>query len=181
MTRARLAAIDLPDFGMPDEAPELAASLYQARLERLRARAREAGFDRLVVWADREHSANLSYLTGFDPRFEEAVLIVGAEGEPAILVGNENWGTAGAAPLTMRRHRFQAKPRAPVPTSASEVGSGTWTSPRVQLPIEPVSPGALSETVKVQVPAEFKPAKTLKLWTNSPEPAGDVKMLFVGR
>ena len=107
MTRARLAAIDLPDFGMPDEAPELAASLYQARLERLRARAREAGFDRLVVWADREHSANLSYLTGFDPRFEEAVLIVGAEGEPAILVGNENWGTAGAAPLTMRRHRFQ--------------------------------------------------------------------------
>ena len=107
VTRARLAAIDLPDFGMPDEAPELPASLYATRLERLRARAREAGFDRLVVYADREHSANLSYLTGFDPRFEEAVLIVGADDEPAILVGNENWGTAGAAPLAMRRHRFQ--------------------------------------------------------------------------
>ena len=26
---------------------------------------------------------------------------------PPILVGNENWGTAGAAPLPMRRHRFQ--------------------------------------------------------------------------
>src|SRR5262245_13548354 len=107
MTTARLAPIDLPAFGMPDEAPEVPPSLYPARLERLRARAREAGFDRLVVYADREHSANLSWLTGFDPRFEEALLIVGDDGEPAILVGNECWGTAGAAPLPMRRHRFQ--------------------------------------------------------------------------
>ena len=107
MIGARLATIDLPDFGMPDEAPELPESLHAERLERLRARASEAGFDRLVVYADREHSANLSYLTGFDPRFEEAILVVGEAGEPAILVGNENWGTAGAAPLQMRRHRFQ--------------------------------------------------------------------------
>jgi hypothetical protein len=107
VTRAQLSAIELPDFGMPDEAPELPASLYATRLERFRARANEAGFGPLVVYADREHSANLSYLTGFDPRFEEAVLIVGAEAEPAILVGNENWGTAGAAPLPMRRHLFQ--------------------------------------------------------------------------
>ena len=107
MTRARLAAIDLPDFGMPDEAPELPASLYPSRLERLRARAKDAGFGRLVIYADREHRAIVSYLTGSDPRFEEAILIVGADGEPAILVGNENWGTAGAAPLPMRRHLFQ--------------------------------------------------------------------------
>jgi len=104
---ARLAAIDLPDFGMPDEAPEVPPALYASRLERLRARAREAGFDQLVIYADREHSANLSWLSGFDPRFEEALLIVGDEGDPAILVGNECWGTAGAAPLPMRRHRFQ--------------------------------------------------------------------------
>ena len=65
------------------------------------------GYDRLVVYADREHSANLSYLTGFDPRFEEAILIVGATGAPAILVGNECWGMAGAAPLPMRRVLFQ--------------------------------------------------------------------------
>jgi Xaa-Pro aminopeptidase len=65
------------------------------------------GYDRVVVWADREHSANLAYLTGFDPRFEEAMLIVGRGGEPAILAGNECYGTAGAAPLAMRRHLFQ--------------------------------------------------------------------------
>ncbi len=73
----------------------------------LRARATARGYDRLVVYADREHSANLSYLTGFDPRFEEALLVVGASGDPAILVGNECYGMAGAAPLPMRRHRFQ--------------------------------------------------------------------------
>ena len=54
-------------------------------------------YDHLVVWGDREHSANLAYLTGFDPRFEEALLIVGTSGDPALLVGNECYGVAGAA------------------------------------------------------------------------------------
>ncbi len=104
---ARLAEVALPDFGMPTTTPDLPASLYPARLERLRARMEERGYARLVVYADREHSANLAYLTGFDPRFEEAVLIVGTAGDPQILVGNECWGTAGAAPLRMERELFQ--------------------------------------------------------------------------
>jgi Xaa-Pro aminopeptidase len=104
---ARLAEVDLPEFGMPEEAPEIPASMYAHRLQRLRARMDENGYDRIVVYADREHSANLSYLTGFDPRFEEAVLVVGPADEPAILVGNECYGMAGAAPLPMRRHLFQ--------------------------------------------------------------------------
>lgn len=105
--RARLATIDLPDFGMPDAAPELALTIYDARLKRLRERMDARGYDRLVVYADREHSANLAWLTGFDPRFEEAILIVAPTGDPAILVGNECWGMAGAAPLPMRRHLHQ--------------------------------------------------------------------------
>ena len=107
MTQARLAEVDLPDFGMPEAMPEIPAAIYRDRLERLRARADEQGYDHLVVYADREHSANLAYLTGFDPRFEEAMLVVGTSGEPAILVGNECQGTAEAAPLPLRRHLFQ--------------------------------------------------------------------------
>jgi hypothetical protein len=107
MARARLADISLPDFGMPDVRPEIPASLYAARIERLRARAEAAGCDRLVVYADREHSASLAYLTGFDPRFEEAILVLGPSGEPAILVGNECRGMAAAAPLPMRPVLFQ--------------------------------------------------------------------------
>lgn len=107
MTGARVAEVTLPDFGTPEAAPEIPAAVYADRLARLRARTEEAGYEVLVVYADREHSANLSYLTGFDPRFEEAMLIVGRGGEPAILAGNECYGTAGAAPLAMRRHLFQ--------------------------------------------------------------------------
>jgi hypothetical protein len=107
MAGARLAEISLPDFGMPGAMPEIPPATYAARLERLRERADARGYDRIVVYADREHSANLAWLTGFDPRFEEAVLVVGPTGEPAILVGNECHGMAGAAPLPMRRHLFQ--------------------------------------------------------------------------
>jgi hypothetical protein len=104
---AALTPLRLPDFGGLGPRPELPPGLYAERLRRVRERAAEREYDALVVYADREHSANLAFLTGFDPRFEEALLVVGQEGDPAILVGNECWGTAGAAPLTMRRHLFQ--------------------------------------------------------------------------
>ncbi len=107
MAKARLAPIELPDFGMPDAVPEPPASLYPARLARLRERVEARGYGRLVVYADREHSANLAYLAGFDPRFEEALLVLGPTEAPAILVGNECYGMAGAAPLPMRRVLFQ--------------------------------------------------------------------------
>jgi hypothetical protein len=107
MTRASLDRVDLPDFGPTGAVPEIPAALFASRVEQLRARADRRGYDRLVVYADREHSANLAYLTGFDPRFEEALLVLGPNGEPAIIVGNECWGMAGAAPLRMRRHLFQ--------------------------------------------------------------------------
>ena len=105
--QARLAEVTLPDFGLPDAMPEIPPSRYAERLARLRERAEAHGHDRIVVYADREHSANLAYLTGFDPRFEEAILVIGPDGDPAILVGNECFGLAGAAPLAMRRHLFQ--------------------------------------------------------------------------
>src|ERR1700687_672278 len=92
---------------MPDTMPELPKALYPARLARLRERAEKSGYDRLVIYADREHSANVAYLTGFDPRFEEAILVVGPSGDPALLVGNECFAMAGAAPLPLRRHLVQ--------------------------------------------------------------------------
>jgi Xaa-Pro aminopeptidase len=102
----RLAEIDLPDFGMPDAMPEIPPEIHAERLERLRERAEAAGLDRLLVYADREHSPNLSYLSGFDPRFEEALLVIGREGDPAILAGNECFALARVSPLPMRAHRF---------------------------------------------------------------------------
>jgi Xaa-Pro aminopeptidase len=102
MARARLREIELPDFGRPDFRPEIPDRLYLDRLRRFRTRLNAREYDVAVVYADREHSANLSYLTGFDPRFEEAVLIVGREDRPLLLTGNECLGMAEAAPQPMR-------------------------------------------------------------------------------
>lgn len=110
MAQARVARLDLPHFGMPATSPELPDSIYPARLARLRERAAGRGYDRLVVYADREHSASIAWLTGFDPRFEEALVVLAtgrSADEPLVLAGNECLGTAGAAPLPMRREIFQ--------------------------------------------------------------------------
>ncbi|HYN32112.1 MAG TPA: aminopeptidase P family N-terminal domain-containing protein, partial [Ilumatobacteraceae bacterium] len=106
-SRAQLAEIVLPDFGMPASEPLLPPSIFADRLERLRFVMERSGYDHIVVWADREHSANIAYLTGFDPRFEEAVLIVGATNDPALLLGNECFDLGSAAPLPVRPVRFQ--------------------------------------------------------------------------
>jgi hypothetical protein len=105
--RAALTRVELPGFGVSPVRPEIPPERYAERVATLRARAVDRRYDQLVVYADREHSANLSFLTGFDPRFEEALLVLGPGDPPAILVGNECYGMAGAAPLPMERHRFQ--------------------------------------------------------------------------
>jgi hypothetical protein len=107
MASARLTTIDLPIFPRSEVAPELPASIYPVRVDRLRERAAEQGYDHLVVYADREHSANLSYLTGFDPRFEEAILVLGATGRPTLLAGNECIGLARIAALPVEAVLFQ--------------------------------------------------------------------------
>ncbi len=107
MSSPRLATVELPEFGLPDAMPVLPARLYSERMERLSDAMARAGYERLLVYADREHSANLAYLTGFDPRFEEALLIVGSDQQPLLLTGNECVGMAAAAPLPMRVELFQ--------------------------------------------------------------------------
>jgi hypothetical protein len=86
---------DLPDFGEPTVEPEIPTATYAARMAAAMARAQAAGFDALVVYGDREHAANLAFLTGYDPRFEEALLVAVPGRAPALMVGNEGWGYAG--------------------------------------------------------------------------------------
>jgi hypothetical protein len=53
---------------------------------------KQAGLDFLAVYGDREHFANLAFLTGFDPRFEEALLLLDRSGGRLLIVGNECMG-----------------------------------------------------------------------------------------
>lgn len=57
------------------------------------------GLDALVVYADLEHGSNFEYLVGFLPRFEEALLVLHADGAAHLVLGNENLNKAGKARL----------------------------------------------------------------------------------
>ncbi|MBA3707270.1 MAG: hypothetical protein H0W83_00450 [Planctomycetes bacterium] len=85
----QLIDLELPEFGIDDAAPVVPVPEYADRLRAASGRMAAAGLDVLVVYADREHSANIAFLTGFDPRFEEALLIIDAAGRRWLLVGNE--------------------------------------------------------------------------------------------
>ena len=66
-----------------------------------RQRVHAEGYDVAIVYGDREHFANLTYLTGYDPRFEEALLVVDLNGgsKPLLLVGNEGYGYVPISPV----------------------------------------------------------------------------------
>jgi Xaa-Pro aminopeptidase len=108
----RVIQIEWPEFGVAAcPAPPVAAE-FEARIAALRERMQEKKLTHIVIYADREHFANLTYLTGFDPRFEEALLIVGTKAKPLILVGNECEAYLGFSSLytagQMRHERFQS-------------------------------------------------------------------------
>lgn len=67
--------------------PVLSPSDYQSRVTRIQDRM--GSYTHLVIYGDREHFSNMEYFTGFDPRFEEALLVIPRKGIPSIIVGNE--------------------------------------------------------------------------------------------
>jgi len=108
----RVIEIEWPEFG--EGGPPLRPSVaeFQSRVEAVRAAMERLGLTHAVVYGDREHFANLAWLTGFDPRFEEAVLIVGRQGNPLLVMGNECEGYLPVSPLyaagKLRSERFQS-------------------------------------------------------------------------
>ncbi len=102
-----LREIKIPDFGMPDAEPVIGAATYAARIAAAQSARAVRGLDVLIVWGDREHFANLAYLTAVDPRFEEAMLVLRADTVPTLVVGNEGWAYAALSPVPHERVLFQ--------------------------------------------------------------------------
>lgn len=71
-----------------DYPPEIPKEINEQRCKRA---YKESGSDWFIVYADREHSANMLYLCGFDPRFEQAVLVLGKNNQKILIVGNEGY------------------------------------------------------------------------------------------
>ncbi len=103
--------IEWPDFGKATPIIYPPAQELEDRISKCREVMRERGLSHLVIYGDKEHFANLMYLVHFDPRFEEALLIIGQTGTPLILVGNECVGHLSVSPLYnekgLRYERYQ--------------------------------------------------------------------------
>jgi len=76
---------------------------YLARIALLRGRMRDAGLDLALAFGDREHFANIEYLSGYDCRFEEGILAIPLEGAPTILLGNEGMAYSHQIPYDIHR------------------------------------------------------------------------------
>jgi len=102
----QLIDASLPEFGVPATRPDLPRAIYLARLDALNKARRAAGIDSLLIYADREHSANLAWLTGFDPRFEEALLVLTPGQTPTLMAGPENLGRAQKATIEVEARLY---------------------------------------------------------------------------
>ncbi len=99
MNSFRLIELDWPSTPELEAPPTLPSETFRHRLASLRDRMAQASIDIALIYADREHFANLHYFTNFDPRFEETLLIVSANSKPLILVGNECQSYLPISPL----------------------------------------------------------------------------------
>ncbi|NJM40771.1 MAG: M24 family metallopeptidase [Anaerolineae bacterium] len=124
-----LKSIPLPELIAPSAPPSVPADEYQ---DRLRTLYENAGCDWVLVYADREHTANLTFLTNFDPRFEEALLVLGRDTR-ALILGNEGMG-----------YTSQAKPKLDfvLCQSLSLMGQPRGDAPRLDAVLRKVGLGA---------------------------------------
>ncbi len=109
--RHRLIEIDWPRLDPAPRPPVAPAAEFRRRIEAARAGMEARGLTHLVVYGDREHFANLAHLTNFDPRYEEALLVLTQAQPPLVLVGNECENYLPISPLyqegSLRKERYQ--------------------------------------------------------------------------
>lgn len=70
--------------------PVISDKVMALRLKNIVTAMHQHKLDALVIYADKEHGGNFEYLAGFIPRFEEALLMVTADGQLSYVMGNEN-------------------------------------------------------------------------------------------
>lgn len=120
--KIELATIDLPEFDLPTIEPSIPAAIYEKRIQNAYAvnywQFGDEDSKALVIYGDREHFANITYLSGYDPRFEEALLLlirhkVSSQSDiwvtkpPVLVVGNEGWGYTKISPINLNPVLYQ--------------------------------------------------------------------------
>ena len=109
---------------------------YLSRIQLLLEKMKRDNISHTVIYGDREHFSNIEYFTGYDCRFEEAVLIIDSSGRKTILVGNEGLSYSALIPFEIERVLYkhfslQGQPRDNCPSlyeifkNSGISGSGT--------------------------------------------------------
>lgn len=110
-SNVHLKQLDWPVYGPASPVIFPSSEELKERIARCRSLMQSKGLTHLVIYGDREHFANLYYLVHFDPRFEEALLILDLEKPPLLLVGNECVSHLTVSPLyqqgELRYERYQ--------------------------------------------------------------------------
>ncbi len=117
--KIELQIVQPPHFSFTEDLPSIPVEEYERRITAL---YETAGTDWVVVYGDREHYANITYLINFDPRFEEALFILGPDGSRTLVVGNEDMGYGAVLPFPVNMVLAQ---------SLSLSGQQRDTSPRL--------------------------------------------------
>ncbi|WP_312974346.1 M24 family metallopeptidase [Atlantibacter sp.] len=105
MTKPRrivVKPVPQPDCWQAVPSVTLTDATLKKRKDRVLERMAQLSLETLIVYADKEHGANFEYLTGFIPRFEEALLVLHQDGEAVLVLGNENLKLAAHARLENR-------------------------------------------------------------------------------
>lgn len=99
MKKAVLENIKWPEFGLGERPADISLAEFQNRIDMVRDAMEKHGYTHLLIFGDREHFANLTWVSNIDPRFEEALMIVHHDEKPLILIGNECEGYLPHSPL----------------------------------------------------------------------------------
>jgi len=98
----------LPQVPPAEEIPQTSLDELEQRYRRLMTRMDQECFSHVVIYGDREHFANLSYMTGgYDSRFEETLLVIAKDQTPVLIVGNEGTSYSGISRLIHTTELFQ--------------------------------------------------------------------------
>jgi hypothetical protein len=90
-----LVEVEDPPLEVPEHLPAIAGTEFETRIAALRA---AVDADWIVVYGDREHAASLIFLCNLDPRFEEALLVLGP-GRRTLILGVEDVGYVPIVPI----------------------------------------------------------------------------------
>ncbi len=99
MKKAVLENIKWPEFGLGERPADISLAEFQNRIDMVRTAMEKHGYTHLLIFGDREHFANLTWMSNIDPRFEEALMIIRLDEKPLILIGNECEGYLPHSPL----------------------------------------------------------------------------------